>query len=145
MLCVHFMPIAWYNGRKGHKTYPFYVHWRAFMRVGVIGSRGLRVDNLADYLPQETTMIVSGGAKGIDSCAKEYALANNIPITEFLPEYEKYGKIAPLKRNIEIIQHSDFMLIIWDRKSRGTKHVIDNCNKLNVPSRVILMPLHSEE
>ena len=115
------------------------------MRVGVIGSRGLRVDNLADYLPQETTMIVSGGAKGIDSCAKEYALANNIPITEFLPEYEKYGKIAPLKRNIEIIQHSDFMLIIWDRKSRGTKHVIDNCNKLNVPSRVILMPLHSEE
>jgi len=115
------------------------------MWVGVIGSRGLVVDNLVDYLPPETTMLVSGGAKGIDSCAKEYALANNIPITEFLPEYKKYGKTAPLKRNIEIILHSDFMLIIWDGKSRSTKHVIDNCKKHNVFYKVILLPLPSEK
>jgi len=115
------------------------------MRVGVIGSRGLMVDNLAGYLPPETTMLVSGGAKGIDTCAKEYALANDIPITEFLPEYDKYGKAAPLKRNIEIIQNSDFMLIIWDGRSRGTKHVIDNCKKHNVPAKIILLPLPSAE
>jgi len=115
------------------------------MRVGVIGSRGLLVNNLADFLPPETTMLVSGGAKGIDTCAKEYALANNIPIKEFLPEYDKYGKAAPLKRNIEIIMHSDFMLIIWDGKSRGTNHVIDNCKKLNVPVEIILLPLPSCE
>ena len=115
------------------------------MRVGVIGSRGLLVDNLADFLPTKTTMLVSGGARGIDTCAKEYALANNIPITEFLPEYDKYGKAAPLKRNIEITLNSDFMLIIWDGKSRGTKHVIDNCKKHNVFSKVILLPLPSEK
>ena len=110
------------------------------MRVGVIGSRGLIVNNLADYLPSEITMLVSGGAKDIDSCARKYAVANHIPITEFLPEYDKYGKTAPLKRNIEIIMHSDFVLAIWDGKSRGTKHVIDNCKKLNVPFEVILIP-----
>lgn len=36
------------------------------MKVAVIGSRNLTVDNLGDYLPSETTEIVSGGAIGID-------------------------------------------------------------------------------
>lgn len=36
------------------------------MRVAVIGSRGLLVDDLEDYLPEETTEIISGGARGVD-------------------------------------------------------------------------------
>lgn len=36
------------------------------MKVAVIGSRGLLIENLGDYLPKETTEIISGGAKGID-------------------------------------------------------------------------------
>mgnify|MGYP000385194876 CR=1 FL=1 len=74
------------------------------MRVAVIGSRGLYVRHLEKYLPEETTEIVSGGAKGIDRCAREYALAHHIKLTEFLPEYDKYGRAAPLKRNLTIIQ-----------------------------------------
>lgn len=66
------------------------------MKVAVIGSRGLTVNDLGKYLPAETTEIISGGAKGIDACAREYAAANDIKLTEFLPEYEKYGKSAPL-------------------------------------------------
>ena len=34
------------------------------MKVAVIGSRGLLVENLGDYLPEGTTEIVSGGAAG---------------------------------------------------------------------------------
>ena len=34
---------------------------------------------------KDTTEIVSGGAKGIDTIAKEYAMSNNIKYTEFLP------------------------------------------------------------
>ena len=42
------------------------------MKVAVIGSRGLTVMNdLGKYLPEGTTEIVSGGARGIDTCAKE--------------------------------------------------------------------------
>ena len=40
------------------------------MKVAVIGSRNLVVQDLEKYLPEETTEIVSGGAKGIDTCAK---------------------------------------------------------------------------
>ena len=69
----------------------------------------------------------SGGARGIDSCAKEYAISHGITITEFLPEYNKYKKGAPLKRNIKIVQYADEVLAFWDGKSKGTEFVINYC------------------
>ena len=39
----------------------------AAMKLAIIGSRGLWVENLGDYLPSGVTEIVSGGAKGIDN------------------------------------------------------------------------------
>lgn len=102
------------------------------MKVAVIGSRGLTVNNLEKYLPAETDEIISGGARGIDQCAKEYALSHGIKLTEFLPEYDKYGRTAPLIRNITIIKNSDIVLAFWDGKSRGTKFVIDKCHEMSV-------------
>ena len=106
------------------------------MKVAVIGSRGLTIDDLGEYLPEGTTEIVSGGAKGIDSCAKDYALAHNIKLTEFLPEYKRFGRVAPLKRNLKIIEYSDIVLAFWDGKSKGTKYVIDNCRKMGVEVKI---------
>lgn len=106
------------------------------MKVAVIGSRGLHVDHLEDYLPEGVTEIVSGGARGIDACAKDYALRHGLKLTEFLPEYEKYGRGAPLRRNITIIEYADLVLAFWDGRSRGTKYVIDNCKKRNIPVAV---------
>ena len=40
------------------------------MKIAVIGSRGLVINDLGKYLPANVTEIVSGGAKGIDTCAK---------------------------------------------------------------------------
>ena len=108
------------------------------MKVAVIGSRGLTVNDLGKYLPPDTTEIVSGGARGIDTCAKNYALKNNIKLTEFLPEYEKYGKIAPLLRNNTIIDYADMVLAFWDGQSRGTYYVINKCRQINTPVRVFL-------
>ena len=106
------------------------------MKTAIIGSRGLTVKNLEKYLPPETTEIISGGAQGIDTCAREYAIAHNIKLTEFLPEYEKYGKNAPLKRNITIIENADVVLAFWDGKSRGTKFVIEKCRELGKEIKV---------
>lgn len=109
------------------------------MKVAVIGSRGSTVNNLGDYLPEDTTEIISGGAKGIDACAKEYANTNNIKLTEILPEYEKFKRNAPLIRNIAIIENADLVLAFWDGKSRGTKFVIDKCKALGKKIKIITM------
>ena len=101
------------------------------MKIAVVGSRGLKVNDLGRYLPAGVTEIVSGGARGIDTCAREYAEKNRIKLTEFLPQYEKYGRSAPLKRNLQIIDYADLVLAFWDGKSKGTKYVIEQCKKQN--------------
>ena len=106
------------------------------MKVAVIGSRGLTVKDLGKYLPPDTTEIISGGAKGVDTCAREYANTHGIKLTEFLLEYKKFGHSAPLKRNITIIENADLVLAFWDGSSRGTKFVIDNCRRLGVEVKV---------
>ena len=103
------------------------------MKVAVIGSRGLQVDHLEDYLPEGVTEIVSGGARGVDTCTRNYALRHGLKLTEFLPEYGRFGRGAPLLRNITIIENADRILAFWDGKSKGTKFVIDCCEKRNIP------------
>lgn len=108
------------------------------MKVAVIGSRNLVVDDLSKYLPTDTDEIVSGGAKGIDACAAGYAKSHGLKLTEFKPDYERFNRGAPLKRNITIIEYADRVLAFWDGKSKGTKFVIEECKKRGIPVEVIL-------
>ncbi len=42
-------------------------------------------------------------------------------------------------RGLEIINASDVVLAFWDGSSKGTKHVIDNCRKIN--KRVVVIEI----
>ena len=106
------------------------------MKVAIVGSRGLELDDFSPYLPEDVTEIVSGGARGIDRCARRHAQAHSLKLTEFLPDYETYGRRAPLLRNLTIIDYSDLVLAFWDGSSRGTQFVIENCRKKNKPVKV---------
>lgn len=88
------------------------------MKTAIIGSRTLTITNLEEYIPENTVELVSGGAKGIDSCVKEFSKAHNIRFTEFLPDYNKYRKYAPLKRNLKIINYADYVIAFWEGKSK---------------------------
>ena len=64
-------------------------------------------------------------------------MKNGIKLTESLPEYDKYGRAAPLKRNITIIEYADVVLV-FDGTSRETKYVINHCKRLGVPVKVFI-------
>ncbi len=108
------------------------------MRVAVVGSRSLTVSNLEDYLPPDTTEIISGGAKGVDLSAKAHALRQGLAYTEIRPDYARYGRAAPIRRNDLIVDQADFVLIFWDGRSAGTKYVIRRCGRLSKPHQVHL-------
>ncbi len=103
------------------------------MKLAIVGSRNLFVDNLGDYLPEGVTEIVSGGARGIDSVAAAYAREHGINLVEFLPDYAKYGRGAPLKRNHLIADYADECLAFWDGSSHGTEYTIRLFKKANKP------------
>ena len=106
------------------------------MKLAIIGSRTLCVD-IHPHIPPGVTEIVSGGARGMDACAAAYAKEHGIPLTVFLPDYAKYGRGAPHRRNAQIADYAEAALVFWDGCSRGTQHVWHLFEKLGKPVTVI--------
>lgn len=97
------------------------------MKVAIVGSRQYdHLDLVAQYVAQlpEGTVVLSGGALGVDQAAAAAARARGLEVHEYLPEYEKFGRQAPLLRNTIIAWESDRMVAFWDGRSRGTLDAI---------------------
>ncbi len=108
------------------------------MKLAIIGSRSLVDFPIDKYIPEGATEIVSGGAKGIDTLARDYAKRNGLKFTEFLPRYDLYpGKVAPLKRNEEIAIYADAAVAFWDGESRGTVYTVNLFQKLDKKVRLV--------
>ena len=95
------------------------------MKIAVAGSRTVREIGLDGVIPKECTEIVSGGARGVDREAAEWACSHGITLVEFLPNYERYGRGAPIKRNEEIAKYADELIAFWDGHSKGTESTIN--------------------
>ena len=108
------------------------------MKVAIVGSRSLKNVDIAKFIPEQTTEIITGGAVGIDTLAEKWADKNRISKTIIRPEYPKYGLYAPLKRNEEIVRRADLVIAIWDHKSNGTKFTIEYAKEIGKPCKVYI-------
>jgi hypothetical protein len=106
------------------------------MKLAIVGSRGISILNLDDYITEKPDVVISGGAKGIDTLAENWADKNGIQTEIYPPEYKKYGRAAPLKRNDKIIDAADEILVFWDGKSPGTRYDIERARKQGKPMRL---------
>ena len=107
------------------------------MKVAVVGSRSILTTDISMYI-SDGDEIVSGGAVGVDSCAAEYAKKNGLKLTVFLPQYERYGRTAPIARNKKIVDYADKIIAFWDGKSKGTLSVIKYAEKTGKQCEIIL-------
>ena len=95
------------------------------MKLLIAGSRSITDFDLNGHISDDVDLIISGGAKGIDTLAEQYADKNGIEKLIIRPKYEKYGRAAPIRRNEEMVDISDAVLAIWDGKSRGTAYTLE--------------------
>ena len=109
------------------------------MKLLIVGSRSINEFDLTGYVPPEVELIISGGAAGADTVAEKYADKNKISKLILRPQYEIYGRAAPIKRNDIMVDIADSVLVLWDGKSKGTKHTIGYAKKKNKPINVILV------
>ena len=107
------------------------------MKLLVAGSRSIKDYDLEKHIPSGVTMIITGGADGIDRIAEEYADKKHISKLILRPQYELYGRGAPLKRNEKMTELCDIALIIWDGQSKGTKYTLSYAGKIG--KKVILI------
>ena len=90
------------------------------MRLAIIGSRQCPQIDIASHLKYIPDTIVSGGARGADTYARLFAHQHNLKLVEYLPEYDKYGRQAPLIRNRLIVENCDCLIAFWDGVSSRT-------------------------
>lgn len=82
-------------------------------------------------------IMVTGTAKGADQIPYYYNSWHGVPIKEFPAEWDKYGKSAGYRRNVEMAEYADALIAFWDGKSKGTKHMIDIAKSKGLEVRVV--------
>lgn len=110
------------------------------MKLMIAGSRTIENIDISPYISDDTELIISGGAKGIDALAEQYADKHRISKLILRPKYKLYQRRAPLIRNDEMVDMCDKVLVFWDGKSRGTKHTIDYAKRTGKPIDIITIP-----
>ncbi|MCK9543719.1 MAG: DUF2493 domain-containing protein [Novosphingobium sp.] len=116
------------------------------MNIAVIGSREFKDKNfvfqtLSGFFDNQLSygnissdyVLVSGGAKGVDSWGEEFWKKHSGECIIFKPEWDKYGKSAGFIRNKLIIEKSNRIIAFWNGISKGTKHSIDLAISMDKP------------
>jgi len=109
------------------------------MKLALIGSRGYPALDLVRRfvvdLPADT-IVVSGGARGVDSAAEDAARAVGLCVLVLEPDWETLGRRAGLVRNEEVIDEVDEVVAWWDGESRGTVHALQLAGEAGKPVTV---------
>jgi len=84
-------------------------------------------------------VVVEGGAKGVDTIAGEWATSKGFEIEVHKPDYKKYARGAPIRRNEEMVKISDIVLVLWDGVSKGTQNSIDLCQAYGKKYKIVKM------
>lgn len=109
------------------------------VKVAIVGSRNYEdlsfvqsfVRSLALKYPR--AIIVSGGARGVDTAAEQQALRSGLRTTIFKPDWNRYGRQAGFLRNTDIINEAHVVVVFWDGESRGTADDMNKARKANKP------------
>lgn len=102
------------------------------MKLAIVGSRAFSALGLVKSFvcKQEFgTVIISGGAAGVDRMAEVTAHLIGFGTMIYKAEWDKYGQGAGFKRNLTIVEKADEVVAFWDGRSKGTKHTMDLAEK----------------
>ena len=110
------------------------------MKLAVIGTKQFIDFNFLSVTLKKIKnieMIISGGAVGTDTLAKQFAFQNQIYFLEFSPDYRKFGDKAKHIRNKLIAEECDELIAFWDGECEGTKYTMDYAKQLGKSVKIV--------
>jgi len=78
-------------------------------------------------------VIISGGARGADRIAVDYAMVNWTGFKEFPADWKKYGKSAGHIRNRQMLVEGKPDLVVAFPGGRGTANMVAQARCANIP------------
>jgi len=81
--------------------------------------------------------IITGDARGADKLGNKFAKRNNYPLIKKPADWDKYGKTAGYIRNAEMAEEATDLIAFWDKKSKGTQHMIDVAKKKKLKVKIV--------
>jgi hypothetical protein len=94
---------------------------------------------LNGVLPHGLT-ILSGCARGVDTLAIQWAETHNANVHKYPANWNHFGKSAGYRRNDQMAKHGDMLVAFWDKKSKGTKHMIECAQQKKIPVHIFEIP-----
>ena len=112
----------------------------AYLRIIVAGSRRITsyaaISLLLADSPFQITVLLSGGAKGVDTLAEDWATRHGVDVQRYPLNWKLYRSSAPLVRNCEMANAADGFIGIWDGYSSGTMGMIQAALHYRLPLHV---------
>jgi predicted Rossmann fold nucleotide-binding protein DprA/Smf involved in DNA uptake len=96
---------------------------RRLMRLAIVGSRDYPyLEQVRGYVRalSEDTVVVTGGARGVDRVAEAEARQRGLVVDVRRAKWDEYGRGAGARRNRLLLDASDKVVAFWDGKSPGT-------------------------
>jgi len=113
------------------------------MRTIIAGSRSIvhyeHISKAMETIPWKVTTVISGNAKGADALGEVWAYRNNIPVEYYRADWKKYGQGAGYIRNEEMAEVAEALLLLWDGKSNGSRHMLETARKFGLPTHLIVI------
>ena len=98
------------------------------MRTIIAGSRSISDYSLLETAVNlsgfEITRVISGHARGADKLGEMYAKKHKIPLQIFHPDWNRWGRSAGIRRNVDMAKNADALICLWDGISKGSAHMI---------------------
>ena len=110
-------------------------------KICIAGSRNftdytvmkLKLDHLLQHRARKDQItVISGTCRGADQLGERYAQEKGYDLIRMPADWHKFGKSAGYKRNYQMAEMADAVAIFWDGQSKGSKHMFNICNELNV-------------
>ena len=134
------------NGDDGNR-------WRVLVcgsRDGLDGLAFAQVDRcvgkVLEELGAQDAEIVSGAARGGDAFGEQYAKAHGLPVARFPAEWDKHGKSAGFRRNLQMVDYlkerpgRGVVIAFWNGESHGTMHTASKASGCGIPVYLVTRP-----
>lgn len=99
------------------------------MKTIIAGSRTIThydtVENAIKESGFEITQVVSGMARGVDKLGELWAHYNNIGCYLCPADWNRYGKSAGYRRNVDMANIAEALIVIIENNSKGSSHMLN--------------------